>query len=105
MHDGGGGSRATTTEAGGGVADTRTGLSDADSDGAGLAMEIESGAALVGSESRADVAPKDESAGTAVDRKVAEAMQMIEELRIQSRVRDESDRPITEGVLGRCGSA
>ena len=55
----GGGSKATTVEAGGGVDDARTGLGDADSDvdGTGLATEDESGAELAGSESRADVAP------------------------------------------------
>ena len=56
--DDGGGSRATTTEAGGGVDDARTGLGDADSDGASLAVEAEFGAALAGSESRADVDPR-----------------------------------------------
>ena len=59
MHGGGGGSRATTTEAGGGVDDARTGLGDADGDGASLAVEAEFGAALAGSESRADVAAED----------------------------------------------
>ena len=43
--------------------DSHTGLGDADYDGAGLAMEVESGAGMAGSESRADVALKDESAG------------------------------------------
>ena len=61
VHDGGGGSRATTAEAGGGEDDARTGLGDADSDGASLAMEAEIGAELTGSESRADVGPTDES--------------------------------------------
>ena len=56
--DDGGGSRATTTEAGGGVDDARTGLGDADGDGASLAVEAEFGAALAGSESRADVAAR-----------------------------------------------
>jgi hypothetical protein len=51
VHDDGGGSRATTTEAGGGVDDARTGLGDADSDGASFAVEAEFGAALAGSES------------------------------------------------------
>ena len=41
--DDGGGSRATTTKADGGVDDARTGLGDADSDGASLAVEAESG--------------------------------------------------------------
>ena len=44
------------------IDDSDTGLSDADNDGAGLAMEVESGAEMAGSESRVDVAPKDESA-------------------------------------------
>jgi hypothetical protein len=47
------------TEAGGGEDDARTGLSDADGDGASLAAEAGFGAALAGSESRADVAAKD----------------------------------------------
>ena len=63
--DGSGGSRATTTEAGGGVEDARTGPGDADGDGAGLAMGAELCAELAGSEFRADVALKDESAGVA----------------------------------------
>ena len=54
-------------EASGGVDDACTGLGDADSDGTGLVMEIKSGAELAGSESRADVAPKDESAGIEAD--------------------------------------
>ena len=62
VHDAGGGSRATTTEAGSGVDVARTGLGDADSDRASLAVEAEFGTALAGSESRADVAPKDELA-------------------------------------------
>ena len=49
----GGGSRATTGEAGNGVDDARTGLGDADNDGTGLAMEAHSGAEMSGSESRA----------------------------------------------------
>ena len=65
VHDGGGGFRVTTTEAGGGVDDARTGLGDADSDGASLAVAAEFSAKLTGSESRADVAPKDESVGMA----------------------------------------
>ena len=65
VHDGGGGSRATTMEASCGVDDARTGLGDADSDGASLVVEAEFGAESTGSESRADVAPKDESVGMA----------------------------------------
>ena len=65
MRGRGGGSRAATMEAGGGVDDTRTGLGDADNDGTGLAMEAESEAEMAGSESRADVAPKNESVGIA----------------------------------------
>ena len=61
----GGGSRATTLWAGKVIDDSHTGLGDADNDGAGLATEVESGAEMAGSESRADVAPKDESAGIA----------------------------------------
>jgi hypothetical protein len=70
VHHGGGGSRAPTTEAGGGVDDARTGLGDsvdADSDGTSLATEVEFGAELAGSESRADVAPKDEPVGIVED--------------------------------------
>jgi hypothetical protein len=62
----GGGSRATTTEAGGGADDARIGFGDADGDGAGLAMGAELGAELAGSEFRADVALKDESVGMAM---------------------------------------
>ena len=65
MHDGGGGFRATSTEASSRVDDARTRLSDADSDRASLAMEAEIGAESTGSESRADVALKDESVGMA----------------------------------------
>ena len=64
--DDSGGSRATTTEAGGGEDDARTGFSDADGDGASLAMGAELGAELVGSEFTADVASKDESMGMAM---------------------------------------
>ena len=63
--DDGGGSRATTTEAGGGIDDARTGLGDADIDGSSLAAEAGFGAELAGSEFRADVAPKEESVGMA----------------------------------------
>jgi hypothetical protein len=63
----GGSSGTPTLWAGKVMDDSDTGLGDADSDGTGLAMEIESGAELAGSESRADVAPKDESAGIAAD--------------------------------------
>ena len=42
--------------------DACTSLGDADSYKAGLAMEVESRAEMAGSESRADVALKDESA-------------------------------------------
>ena len=65
MHYGNGSFRATTGKADGGVDDAHTGLGDADSDGASFAMEAELGAELTGSESRADVAPKDESVGMA----------------------------------------
>ena len=57
----------TTPEASSGVDNACTRLSDADSNKASLAVAAEFGAALAGSESRADVAPKDESAGTAAD--------------------------------------
>ena len=63
--------------AGGGIDDTRTGLGDADSDGTGLSTEVESGAEMAGSESRADVAPKDGSAGIVGDSR-AEVRRMIE---------------------------
>ena len=68
-------------EAGGGVDDAHTGLGDADSDETGLAMEVESEAEMAGSESRADVAPKDESAGIAADW-AAEVRRMIEEAKV-----------------------
>ena len=74
----------TTREAGGGVDDACTGLGDADSDEAGLAMEMESEIELAGSESRADVAPKDESAGIAVGLE-AEIGRLIQELRIKMK--------------------
>ena len=74
----GGGSRATTTEAGGGVDDARTGPGDADGDGAGLAMGAELGAELAGSEFRADLAPKDESVGMA-KKLDDESMQLVVE--------------------------
>ena len=77
VRDCGGSYGATTMEAGVGV-DTRTGLGDADSDEAGLAMEAE----MAGSESRADVAPKDELAGIAADW-TAEVRRMIEEAKIK----------------------
>ena len=65
VQDDGGSSGAATVEAGGGVGDARTGLGDADSDRLSLAMKVEFGAEFSGSESRADVAPKDEPAGIA----------------------------------------
>ena len=55
-------------EAGEGVGDARTGLGDADIDGSSLAAEVGLGAEVAGSESRADVAPKDESVGVAGSR-------------------------------------
>ena len=87
MCDDGGGSRATTMEAGSGVDDACTSLSDADSNRTGLAMEIQSGAALAGSESRADVALKDESAGTVVALR-AKTRQMHKEMRIWLKAQD-----------------
>jgi len=79
--DDGGGSRATTTEAGGGVDDARTGLGDADGDGASLAVEAEFGAALAGSESRADVYPRSRFASLAAmfekDRKEMKAREEL----------------------------
>ena len=63
----GGGSKATTVEADGGVEDTHIGFDDTNDDGTDLAMEAESGADVAGSESRADVAPKDEPAGVVAD--------------------------------------
>ena len=80
VQDGGGSPRATTTEAGGGIDNARTGLGDADSDGARLAVEAEFGAALAGSESRADVAPKDEFAFLAAVYGRAEARRMCKEM-------------------------
>ena len=67
VQGGGGSSRATTVEAGGEVDNALTGPGDADNDGTSLATEVEFGADLAGSESRADVAPKDESVGIAED--------------------------------------
>ena len=67
VQDCGGGSGATTMEAGGGVDDTHTSLGDADSNGMGLAAEVKSGAEMADSESRAVVALNDESAGIAAD--------------------------------------
>ena len=61
----GGSSGATTLWAGKATDNPDTSLGDADSDRAGLAMEVESGAELAGSESRLDVALKVESAGVA----------------------------------------
>jgi hypothetical protein len=63
----GGGPRAATTEAGNGVDDAHTGLSDANSDRTSLTMEVEFGAELAGSESRADVTLKDELVGIVDD--------------------------------------
>ena len=54
-------------EASGGVNYACTSLGDANSNKAGLAMEVKSEAEMAGSESRADVALKDESAGIAAD--------------------------------------
>ena len=56
-------------EASGGVDDACTSLGDANSNKAGLVMEVKSEAEMAasGSESRADVALKDESAGIAAD--------------------------------------
>ena len=47
-----------------------------------MAMEVKSGAEVAGSESRVDVAPKDESAGVAADFP-AKVRQMIEEAKIK----------------------
>ena len=65
MCDDGGGSRATTTEAGGRIDDACTSLGDADIDGSSLAAEAGFGAEVAGSDFRADVAPKEESVGMA----------------------------------------
>ena len=46
-----------------GIDDPHTGVNNTDNDGTDLAMEAESGAEVAGSESRADVAPKDGSVG------------------------------------------
>ena len=61
----GGGSRATTLWASDVIDNSHTGLSNADNDRTGLAAEVESRAEMVGSESRADVALKNESVGIA----------------------------------------
>jgi hypothetical protein len=50
--DDGGGSRATTTEAGGGIDDACTSLGDADIDGSSLAAEAGFGAEVAGSDFR-----------------------------------------------------
>ena len=52
-------------EAGGGVGDACPGLSDADINGPSLAAEVGFGTEVAGSESRVDVALKDESVGVA----------------------------------------
>ena len=49
-----------------------------------MATEVESGAEMAGSESRVDVAPKDESAGIAADWR-AEVRRMIEEAKIKMK--------------------
>ena len=79
----GGGSKATTVEVGGGINDTHIGLNGTDNDGTGLAMEAEFGAKMAGSESRAGVAPKDESAGivAATDN---ELRRIVEDLRMKA---------------------
>ena len=60
VRNGGGGSRATTTEASSRVDDACTSLGNADSSRVSLAVEAEFDAKLTGSESRVDVALKDE---------------------------------------------
>ena len=55
-----------------------------------LVSEVVPQAVLVSSESRVDVALKDESAGTAADWR-AEAIQMLKEVKIQLRAQDEGD--------------
>ena len=86
MRDCGGSYGAAAMEAGGGVDDAHTGHGDADGDEAGSAMEVEFGAELAGSESRADVAPKDESAGIAADWAAGDR-QRIKVARIESKAR------------------
>ena len=86
-------------EASGGVDNTRTGLGGADNNRTGLAMEAEAGAEMAGSESRADVAPKDELVGTvaAVD---DDLTPRLEELRIKASLAKQIDG----GLAWRAGS-
>ena len=51
----------------GGMNNARTGLNNINKDREDLAAEVESGADVVGLESRADVAPKDRSVGIVAD--------------------------------------
>ena len=64
------------------VDDSDTSLSDANNNRTGLVMEVESGAELAGSESRADVALKDESACVAADWAAVD-QQRIKEMEIK----------------------
>jgi hypothetical protein len=86
VHYGNGGFRATTEKADGGVDDAHTGHGDADGDEAGSAMEVEFGAELAGSESRADVALKDGSAGIAAEWAAGDRRR-IKVARIESKAR------------------
>ena len=63
----GGGFRAPTAVADDGVNDAHIGFNSTNSDGKDLATEARSGAGVAGSESRADVALKDEPAGVVAD--------------------------------------
>ena len=65
VHDGGGGSRATMTKASSRVDNAHASLSDADINRSSLVAEAGFGTEVAGSESRADVALKDESVGVA----------------------------------------
>ena len=80
------------TEAGSGVDDARTSPGDANSDRASLAVEAEFGAALAGSESRADVAPKDDFAFLAAVYGRAEAKRICK-LKAQGELKAQGDDP------------
>ena len=79
----GGGSRATMTEAGGGVDNACTGFSNATINRPGLAMEAEFGVVLAGLESRVDVAVKDSFALVAAVYGEAKARRMHKEMKAQ----------------------
>ena len=98
--DDGGGSRATTTEAGGGVDDARTGLGDADSGGTSWAAVAEFISKLTGSESRADVAPKDESVGMADELECESMRRRAREFRAHLMIRAQASEASGSAVVG-----